>query len=514
MTNKSRVQVLSAPLLETSNVAGKSIPKYLKWLAWGGLLLLALVVRLYHLTEPSLWQDEIWSVYVAQLSPGDMLNVIRTQDLHPPLYYFLLGLVTPFGADNNLTLRGLSTLFDLLAFWPLYLFARRMAGERAAWITLLLFSLSSLHLIFSQTVRMYTLLALLALLSYYFFWRIMAEVKASKILLAAYIAATTAMLYTQNLAPFHLIPQGLAVLLLFRRKPLIIRAGLLWIISLLLWSPCIVIYLQQLGSDTFYGTPDILLLVSGFVSFGAVDTAHNGQPFALLSLQQPYFLLGLGLLAWLGFRNLRERKAERTYLLLIWLVPLSLDWVVGQFKSVYADRAFLVSSFAFLILLGASFNRFDPAKKRVFQSFWGPLLGGVLTVTLSVVSIFLLANGSFARDDLRGLGQDATRQLAGSEQQRFLLQFNGNNPIIFEHYNSPQTPRNIATFDNEVEERLNAGPGRVCAITAYSTEQLSFAREAHDKFSNWLAARSFKAAYFKQNYPDDSLKLECWNYRP
>jgi len=408
----------------------------------------------------------------------------------------------------------LAVLFDLLALWPLYLFARKMAGERAAWFAMLFFSLSAIHVIFSQMVRMYTLLALLVLLSFYLFWRIMQTLHPTWPLLIGYVATTSAMLYTQNLAALYLVAQGLALLILFRRKTLLIRAALLWASSLLLWSPLLVIFLQQAAGNTFFDKPSILLLLDSFVAYGGADKAHNGQPFALLALAQPYFVLGLGLAVWLGLSNLRERRAERTYLLLFWLVPLSLCWLISQIKPIYADRAFLASSFPFFIILGAAFNRFDSTRPRVFKCFWGPLLGGGLALLLSVAALVGLNTGGYAHDDLRGLGRDAAVQLAGPNQARFLLQFNGNSPIIFNHYTPPGSPANLADYNQATEKLLEAaGAGRICAISSTSTELLAGPRAAYQRFGGWLAARSRQQSFFRQNYPDESLQLQCWDYQ-
>src|SRR5947199_220435 len=89
---------------------------------------------------------------------------------------------------------GLAGLFllGLLALFPLFLMARHLAGERAAWVASVLFTFSSLDVIFSQMVRMYTLLALTVLLSYYLFWQLMTAEKPGWKLWLGYICATTA----------------------------------------------------------------------------------------------------------------------------------------------------------------------------------------------------------------------------------------------------------------------------------------------------------------------------------
>ena len=60
------------------------------WLIW--LLLLGLLLRLFQISEWSLWHDEAITVLLAQ-KPIRELIPITAADVHPPLYYLL---VKPF----------------------------------------------------------------------------------------------------------------------------------------------------------------------------------------------------------------------------------------------------------------------------------------------------------------------------------------------------------------------------------------------------------------------------------
>ena len=54
------------------------------------LTLLAFGLRLHRLDFQPLWGDEGWSFYFASMSLGEMIR-LTAQDIHPPLYYALLG---------------------------------------------------------------------------------------------------------------------------------------------------------------------------------------------------------------------------------------------------------------------------------------------------------------------------------------------------------------------------------------------------------------------------------------
>ncbi len=491
-------------------------PALLRWLGLVGLFGLGFGVRLYNLAEPSMWHDEIWSVYISRLPLGESFSIMQAGDLQPPLFYLLLRPVIALGGESVFNFRLLAVLLGMLALFPLFVMARRMAGERAAWVASVLFTLSSLDLIFSQMVRMYTLLALSVLLSYYLFWQLMTVEKPGWKLWLGYICATTAMLYSQNLAVLYLTGQGLAWLLLFRSKPLMFRAILAWGLSLLGWLPYMATFLQQAGGNTFFPKPGLLFLLDSYLAFGAADHAHNGQPFSLLPIEQPYLALGLGLLLWFGWRNLAAKPRESLYLLIFWLVPLALCWLISQFKSVYADRAFLASAFPFLIILGAAFNKLAwPVPRPQLPKTVTLLISGALTAVLTVWSLISILGGNYVHNDLRGLAQDTASQLnpATAGEARVLLQFNGNSPVIFDYYSPPGTPPNRLNFPAESEALLNSQPGRVCAITSDITDLLDIPKAAYQRFKTWLAAHPSQRLTWDKLYPEETLQLQCWEYR-
>lgn len=481
----------------------------------GALFVVGTLLRLVNLTEPSMWHDEIWSVYISKLPLDQSFAIMQAGDLQPPLFYLLLRPVILVFGENIFFLRLLPLSLGMLALFPLYFMARTFAGEKAAWIASILFTFSSLDLIFSQMVRTYTLLALLVLLSYYLFWQLMTAAKPSWPLWIGYAASTTAMLYSQNLAVLYLTGQGLAWLLLFRNKPLFGRAVAAWSLSLVGWLPYLATFLQQAGGNTYFPKPSFLFLLDGYLAFGAADQAHNGQPFSLLPVTQPYLFVGLAIMFWFGWRNLADRPRARLYLLIFWLVPLALCWLVSQFKSVYADRAFLASAFPFLIILGASCNKFAwPIPKWQRPRNVALLVSALLVAVLSIWSVFSLLGGSYVHNDIRGLAQDAARQLnpVPSGEVRALLQFNGNATVLFDYYSPSGTPPNIQNFPPETEKLLDSASGRVCAITSDATDLLDRPKAALQHFQAWLVARPGQKLLWDKQYPEETLRLQCWEF--
>lgn len=145
------------------------------WGGWPVLLTLAgvaLALRLFRLSVQSFWYDEAFSVYLAQMSLGEI--AARTAaDIQPPLYYALLHYWMGLAGASEFAVRYLSAFFGVLTVPLMYAAARRLWDRPTAVIAALLTLLSPLYLWYSQEARMYTLITFLGLLSSYLLLRVL-----------------------------------------------------------------------------------------------------------------------------------------------------------------------------------------------------------------------------------------------------------------------------------------------------------------------------------------------------
>ncbi|WP_462187267.1 glycosyltransferase family 39 protein, partial [Frankia sp. CcWB2] len=131
----------------------------------GVLLAVSVIVRFT--ASQALWLDEAQSVAIARLplrgSAFTMWDGLL-QDGSPPLYYLVLhGWIKAFG-EGTFAVRSLSALINIGAAWPLFLLARRVVGERAARVSVVLYLTSPFALYFGTETRMYSLIVLLTAL--------------------------------------------------------------------------------------------------------------------------------------------------------------------------------------------------------------------------------------------------------------------------------------------------------------------------------------------------------------
>jgi len=118
------------------------------------VIILAAVLRLYHLGTESLWLDEGYSLRDA--SSHYSLTDIR------PLYFRFLSFWMVFG-KSEAWLRMPSAIFGILSVALLYILVNRLYGRRPAVLASLLLAISPLHVNHSQEVRMYTLTTMLVI---------------------------------------------------------------------------------------------------------------------------------------------------------------------------------------------------------------------------------------------------------------------------------------------------------------------------------------------------------------
>lgn len=496
-----------------------------------GLVVLALAglaLRLYNSGGPGLWLDELWSVYLTRLNVAEMLKLVSQVDLHPPLYYFVLRGLAPFG-QSELTLRLTSTVFDLAALLPLYLLARRLAGKRAAWLACGLFTFSSLHVLYSQNVRMYTLLATLLVVSYLLCWRLMSEEHPARWIYVAYLVVNIPALYLNNFAGLFVANQGLILLAnrAFRTRRNFIRMGLLWTILVVIYLPWLASLFTQYGNNNIFHTPSLFELFDSFASLGGADHVNGPLHFNLLVVEQPWLLLGMVILTVAGLRQLKSHPTERTFLLLFWLAPLLIAWGLSQIKPVYADRAFMASSFPFFIILGSAFNNFDFGQlranwRKMRLEKWLILAGSGLMFWLVALSLWvLLIGGGYIRHDVRGLTREAAAQLAASPGGQAYLNFTAfaGAPLpLFDYYAPPGARPIEQGFSSEIEQRLDSGAGRVCGVfttlgsTFNEPEKQREPEIQTARLQKWLATRPNARLILEGRFPDDSLQLRCWQF--
>ncbi len=382
-------------------------------------MLLALGLRLYNLNAQSLWYDEGFSVYLAHMSPAEIISQTAA-DIQPPLYYLMLHGWIKLSGDDEPVVRGLSALFGVLTVPLIYgvagqLFGRRLAGLLAA----LLLAVSPLHIWYGQETRMYTLLIFLCLLSTYFLLLLVSRpqrVREDLLLWLAFTLTTIAALYTHYFALFILAFQAIYLLIVWWRQDFPARlalgglaSGVAITVAYLPWLPHL---LTRYGADLSYWPGRLNLgetLVDIALSFVGGETLpeHPGTLLALI-----YALIAFLALLALTTDSANPSpegdlcKSKTPFLLLYLLLPPLLILILSYDTPKFNARYVMISQPALLLIIAggleALWRRAGLARLRVSA---GRLVAALALVFVLGVSAYAgrnaYGNPSFARADFR-----------------------------------------------------------------------------------------------------------------
>ena len=194
------------------------------WLAAVAILALAAGLRFFRLDAQSLWNDEGTA---AALAWRDLATIARnaSDDIHPPLYYWLLSLWVRLAGDSEFALRSLSALMSVATVGLTMRLARRWFGSGTALLAGLLLAVSPFAVYYAQEARMYAQVTFMGAAAMLALTRALPASEAEPALqpgrLLVYGLAMLATLYAHYYAAALLLAHNLAFVawLGLRRRP-------------------------------------------------------------------------------------------------------------------------------------------------------------------------------------------------------------------------------------------------------------------------------------------------------
>ncbi|MCI0713989.1 MAG: glycosyltransferase family 39 protein [Chloroflexi bacterium] len=119
------------------------------------VLFLAALLRIYNLNLQGLWGDEGWSVEFSE--PRDPAAITRNMidDLHPPLYFILLGGWRELAGSDEVAMRLLAVFAALITVALIYRIGRKLFDISSGIMAGLILALADKHILLSQEVRHY-----------------------------------------------------------------------------------------------------------------------------------------------------------------------------------------------------------------------------------------------------------------------------------------------------------------------------------------------------------------------
>lgn len=497
------------------------------------ILGLATVLRLNRLDSQSLWADEGNSAAMTGRSLGQ-IALHAANDIHPPLYYWLLSGWTRAAGTSESGLRSFSVVLGVLLVLSTIGLGMRLGGVLLGLAAGLIAAVSPLQIYYSQEARMYMLAAVAGAGAVYGFWWLIQheerQLAGRDAAAAAAIglwpapfsliaAAWVAGLYTHYAFPVLIgLLSACYLLWLGATRPRggvgrrLLRWGLLLGVTLLLYAPWLGVAIRQLGGWPTGGRPtDLWPALRAAVSMwdagpaGLTQSAAPGRPWWFWL---PPACALIGVLPWWG---VARRPAWLSWLLPVgWLIaPLAMMFAFGLFRDAYL-KFLLIASPAYTLLLArgavgpaltfGQIRRETPRAADAPRALrGGDILGAfwcvaALSLIVALAGIHLdryYADPKSARDDYRGIAEfitvtagadDAILLVAPGQLEVFNYYYKGDLPI----YALPaQRPINTAAAEQELQKLL-------ARDKVYAVYWANHEADPEDFIQSWMNNRGYK----------------------
>jgi 4-amino-4-deoxy-L-arabinose transferase-like glycosyltransferase len=333
------------------------------------LAALALVLRLYGLSDKPLWYDEIVTLNRANLPLAELV-IDALKHKHFPTYFLLLG---PFAsADIDAwMLRFPSAVFGAVCVLLVSRLAAEIRGPRTGLGAGLLMALSPFEVQFGQEARSYTLTSCLVLVAIWGLVRIANRPEAAALPVSrpealrgawvTYTLGTIGALLVLNIAIPWLLVSNLAMLAIVRhaaceRRGLLHNWALAQVVILLLWVPALIaMWLANRGavlsglewvSKTTW--ENIWSIVAAVYLFRISDL----MTFVLLPTPLPGFGAGVVMFALFGAWRLKTDPAMLAVIGLAFLAMPIAILVMSAFQPMLVPRYLMWSTGPFFVLAG------------------------------------------------------------------------------------------------------------------------------------------------------------------
>ncbi len=449
------------------------------------LVLLAFVLRIYHIDVQSWWWDEGYSTYLARSGFVAALRLTAV-DIHPPLYYLVLSIWGAFAGYTEFTTRLLSAFFNLATIPFIYQVGKRSVNALAGLLAALLLTVAPAHVYYSQEARMYTLFALEYLAALWLVWRLLRATRWSRSTLTALAVVEAMMLYTHYFSVVGIaFINGVAlVAVLLRHASDRLQRLRQWIGAqvgaLALYLPWLPFALRQsLAYEDDRARPlpfeDFVGLVWHFFNLGirgAIGNPRRDPPHPEFIIASSGFgallLLGtaLALVMWTRRSCKRERNA-----LLFWgasfVIPVLIVFGLMFWKPTIHPRYVLMVTPAIFLTAGTTLAGLMSARSHWrLPSF---AIGSALAIAIAATSArglwIVYTDASYFRADARG----TARYLSSEAHATDAVVIDSPDFTIEQYYTGRAPLRGIKMLAREAEglaelQTLTAGKARVFLV--------------------------------------------------
>jgi mannosyltransferase len=341
-------------------------------------MLVALGLRLPHLSGKSLWLDEISSLTFAEMRWADFWALVKQHEANMIAYYLLLRAWIHLG-DNRVVAKLLSVFLGVLTVPSIYFLGKELYDRRVGLISACLLTVSACHVRASQWIRSYSLLLLMLVIASLFLARSLRQPVFRN--WSLYVVCAAFAVYNHLYATLVIGTQLCSIVVIRGRDIPWKRLSLAVLALALLLAPAVAYVLfQNTGQLDWVPPPKAWELVHWAVFMAGAGS--TGVAYALLLI-----CIGLTVISFSESRRIwllqgRSIDSWCTAFPFLWLiVPVAFAFLFSYHKPIFFFRYLIVCFPAFLLIVAHGISRWRRSTTRT----------GVLTLVLclSLTSVVL-----------------------------------------------------------------------------------------------------------------------------
>lgn len=362
------------------------------WLPYALLILivvLAAVLRFYRLGEWSFWIDEIYTINHATShfsTPELILENIPPKRNWVPISVILTAQVLNVLGVSEWSARLVSALIGVLTIPILYIPLRKTFGNQVILIALLLLSISTWHIFWSQNARFYTLLMLLSTLALFAFYYAV-EHNLPVFLLLFYVLLYLAS--SERNTAFFVVPVVFGYIFSLWVLPVEKPKGFNRKNILLLLSPIILFALLEVGRSALLGSSITSYFLNTF--FGQTNTTPFRLTLSIIyKIGIPVVMLGL----FGGIYTLTTKQRAGLFVFISATLPILVLIFLSMFMFA-VDRYIFITLFPWFILCAMAIKElFFYAKRFAVLLPFGVLMIFLFSSISDVYLYYQFQNGN------------------------------------------------------------------------------------------------------------------------
>lgn len=400
------------------------------------IILLAGFLRFYNLEEESLGTDESYSLNATKGSMNLVFEKINKESA-PPLYYLTIRSWNNMFGTSEFSMRFLSALLGTITVLLFFFIVKSFFGDKTAFYSSLLLSVSMLNVLYSQEARFYTISLFFVMLSTYFLTRIINR-KNNKLNYALFVISSVLSIHLNYLSAI----------------PFLLQAG----------------YIYFYKKERFKEILKYCFIPSALISLLVVPSLILQMINAVSSWQQRFISMGFSSLI---------RYAATFMMFFMFFIVLILFFVVftsKNFRELLKKSYNFWTTFIFVLIFCAAFIAlYDAISTSVFYVryflFLLPLFyvyvsyaavnfkkkyGMILVVILVLLNIFALYD--YYTEPKKPQWREAASFIEGVDADNMVLLFDrgaGGNRMIYDYYSKDpkETDKiDIATLTYRISE--------------------------------------------------------------